>query len=179
MKLILSILVTVVILGAIAPVVYAQETKPINLALFDPVQIFKKDVPIKGFRFNLIYGNNSAMTGLDLGIANWVTGETKGIQWGLVVNYTAGNFTGWQSAPLQKVGGHVLGLQSGLIASINGSGKGLQASGVTISDDYIGLQLGVVNYAVQLHGIQIGLLNIIKNGGMLPWFPIFNFSFDE
>ena len=178
MKIVLLIVAAAMVLGAFAPAVYAQETKPINLALFDPVQIYKKDVPIKGFRFNLIYGNNSAMTGLDIGIANWVTGETKGIQWG-IINYTAGNFTGWQSAPLQKVGGHMLGVQSGWLVTLNASGKGLQASGVTISDDYIGLQIGVVNYAVNLHGIQIGLLNIIKNGGMLPWFPIFNFSFDE
>ena len=130
-------------------------------------------------RFNLIYGNNSAMTGLDLGIANWVTGETKGLQWGWIVNYTGGNFTGWQTAPLCKTGGHILGIQTGWLVTLNGSGKGLQASGVTISDDYIGLQLGVVNYAVELHGIQVGLINIIKNGGMLPFFPIFNFSFDK
>jgi hypothetical protein len=179
MKIVLSLVIAALVLGAFAPAVFAQETKPINLALWDPVQIYKKDVPIKGFRLNVIYGNNSAMTGVDLGIANWVTGETVGIQWGIVVNYTAGNFTGWQNAPLQKVGGHALGVQTGVIASINGSGKGLQAAGVTVSDDYIGLQLGIVNYAVELHGIQIGLVNIIKNGGMLPFFPIFNFSFDE
>jgi hypothetical protein len=34
----------------------------------------------------------------------------------------------------------------------------------------------VVNYAVQYHGLQLGLINIIKEGGMLPFFPIFNFS---
>jgi len=178
MKTVLSIIIAGLILAAVVPAVFAQETKPINLALFDPVQIYKKDVPIKGFRFNLIYGNNSAMTGVDIGLANWVTGETKGIQWGLI-NYTMGNFTGWQSAPVQKVGGHMLGVQSGWLASINATGKGLQFSGVTYSDDFIGLQLGVVNYAIELHGIQIGLINIIKNGGMLPFFPIFNFSFDK
>ncbi len=178
MKIVLSLVIAALVLGAFAPAAFAQETKPINLALFDPVQIYKKDVPIKGFRFNLIYGNNSAMTGVDIGLANWVTGETVGIQWGLI-NYTMGNFTGWQSAPVTKTAGHILGVQSGWLLSINSSGKGLQASGVTISDDYIGLQLGVVNYAVQLHGIQIGLVNIIKNGGMLPIFPFFNFSFDE
>ena len=67
MKIVLSLVIAALVLGAVAPVAFAQETKPINLALFDPVQIFKKDVPIKGFRFNLIYGNNSAMTGLDMG----------------------------------------------------------------------------------------------------------------
>ena len=156
----------------------AQETKPINLALFDPVQIFKKDVPIKGFRFNLIYGNNSAMTGLDIGLANWVTGDAVGLQWG-VINRVMGDFSGWQTGPVHVVDGHMLGLQSGYLLSMNGSGKGVQFSAVTISDNFIGLQLGIVNYAVELHGIQIGLINIIKNGGMLPFFPIFNFSFDK
>ena len=178
MKLILSFIVAAAMLGAIAPVANAQETQPINLALFDPVQIFKNDVPIKGFRFNLIYGKNAAMTGLDIGLVNWVTGETKGFQWG-AVNITEGDFTGWQNGPVTKTDGHILGVQSGWLVSLNTSGKGLQVSGVTISDDYIGLQFGFVNYAVQLHGIQIGLINIIKNGGMLPVFPFFNFSFDE
>ncbi len=178
MKLVLSILAVVVILGAVAPAVYAQDTKPINLALFDPVQIFKKDLAIEGVRLNLIYGNNAGLKGVDIGLANWITGETVGLQWG-IINYTMGDFTGWQNGPVSKTGGHILGAQTGWLVSLNASGKGLQASGVTISDDFIGLQLGVVNYAVELHGIQIGLINIIKNGGMLPFFPIFNFSFDE
>ena len=179
MKQVLSIVMAVFILTAVAPAVFAQDnTKPINLSLFDPVQIYKRDVPIKGFRFNLIYGNNSAMTGLDIGVANWVTGDAVGVQWG-IINRVMGNFSGWQSAPVIVTDGHALGVQSGWLFTMNGSGKGLQASGVTVSDDYIGLQLGVVNYAVQLHGIQIGLINIIKNGGMLPVFPIFNFSFDD
>ena len=48
-----------------------------------------------------------------------------------------------------------------------------------MSDNFVGLQLGIVNYAIQYHGIQLGLINIIKEGGMLPFFPIFNFSFDK
>lgn len=124
MKLVLSILVAVFILTALAPAAFAQETKPINLALFDPVQIFKKDVPIKGFRFNLIYGNNSAMTGLDIGLANWVTGDAVGLQWG-IINRVMGDFTGWQTAPIQKTDGFMLGIQSGALLTMNGSGKGL------------------------------------------------------
>jgi hypothetical protein len=41
-----------------------------------------------------------------------------------------------------------------------------------------GLQIGIVNYTETAYGIQLGILNIIKKGGMLPFFPIFNFSFD-
>lgn len=177
MKPALSILVAVVFLSAVAPVVHAQDTKPINLSLFDPVQIYKNDVAIKGFRFNLIYGKNAAMTGLDIGLVNWVTGETAGLQWG-VFNHAMGNFTGWQNGPVGITGGFMTGVQSGWLVSVNDSGKGLMASGVTISEDFIGLQFGVLNYAVNLHGIQIGIINIIKQGGFLPFFPIFNFSFD-
>ena len=176
MRLVRLILVTVVVLATFAPAASAQETKAINLALWDPVQIFNHDYVIHGLRLN-IYGNNAGLKGVDIGIANWITGETVGIQWGLI-NVTEGNFTGWQSAPVQKVGGHMTGLQSGWLVSINESGKGLQASGVTMSNNFVGLQLGIVNYAVAYHGIQIGLINIIKEGGMLPFFPIFNFSFD-
>jgi hypothetical protein len=178
MKLILSIVAAVFILSTLAPATVAQETKPVNLALFDPVQIFKNDVGIKGVRLNLIYGKNATMTGLDIGLVNWVSGETVGIQWG-IINRVEGDFSGWQTGPVNVNDGHMLGLQSGWLFSMNGSGKGVQFSAVTVSDDFIGLQLGFLNYAVELHGIQIGLINIIKNGGMLPFFPIFNFSFDE
>ena len=40
-----------------------------------------------------------------------------------------------------------------------------------------GLQFGLVNHAVTMEGVQIGLINIIQQGGMLPVFPFFNFSF--
>jgi hypothetical protein len=178
MKQILLIVLTLAVVSGTANWVSAQETKPISLSLVDPVQIVNRDTAIKGFRFNLIYGNNAGLTGVDLGLANWITGDVEGIQWG-IINKTEGNFTGWQSGPVQMVGGHMLGVQTSWLVSMNESGKGLQWSGVTVSDDFIGLQVGVVNYAVELHGIQIGLINIIKNGGMLPVFPFFNFSFDE
>jgi len=176
MKFVQLVLLTAIVLASFAPAVSAQESKAINLALWDPVQIFKNDIAIHGVRLN-IYGRNSELKGVDIGIANWITGETTGIQWGLI-NVTEGNFTGWQSAPVQKVGGHMTGVQWGWLFSMNESGKGLQASGVTMSNNFVGLQLGIVNYAVAYHGIQIGLINIIKEGGMLPFFPIFNFSFD-
>jgi hypothetical protein len=176
MKLVQLILLAIVVVAAAAPGVSAQETKPINLALWDPIQIYNHDYEIKGLRLS-IYGNNAGLEGVDIGIANWITGDVKGVQWGFI-NKTAGNLTGWQSAPIQTVEGHMTGLQTAFLVAMNGSGKGLQWAGVTISQDFTGLQLGIVNYAVEFHGIQIGLINIIKKGGMLPFFPIFNFSFD-
>lgn len=70
------------------------------------------------------------------------------------------------------------GVQTAALITINESGKGLQWSPVTVSKDFTGLQIARVNYAVQFHGIQIGLINIIREGGLLPVFPFFNFSFD-
>jgi hypothetical protein len=39
-----------------------------------------------------------------------------------------------------------------------------------------GLQLSVVNYAKQIHGVQVGLVKIIKEGGQSPIFPIVNWG---
>lgn len=40
-----------------------------------------------------------------------------------------------------------------------------------------GLMIGFVNYTRTLKGLQIGLVNIIRQGGMMPVFPIVNWSF--
>ncbi|NNF06228.1 MAG: hypothetical protein HKN21_05670, partial [Candidatus Eisenbacteria bacterium] len=46
------------------------ETNPVNLALFNPIQIFGEDTSVEGVRVNLIYGKNRDVTGLDLGLIN-------------------------------------------------------------------------------------------------------------
>lgn len=140
----------------------AQE-KPIQLSLFAPVQIVPEDQSVKGFRFNLIYGKNAAVTGLDIGLVNMSTSLETGLQLGLV-SLTDGGFVGWQSN----------------FASISkGNSVGVQWSSVNYHDGHFhGLQLAVVNYTATMKGIQVGIINIIKEGGFLPVFPIFNFSFD-
>ena len=58
------ILITIMVLffqnGALAE----SQTKPIQLSIFDPIQIFNSDTSIHGFRFNLIYGFNRDVSGL-------------------------------------------------------------------------------------------------------------------
>jgi hypothetical protein len=49
---------------------------------------------------------------------------------------------------------------------------------VNTADFHNGLQLSFVNYARTLNGVQIGLVNIIKEGGAFPIFPIVNWSFE-
>jgi hypothetical protein len=36
-----------------------------------------------------------------------------------------------------------------------------------------GLQVGIVNVTDELHGVQIGVANVAKNG-FLPFFPVVN-----
>ena len=139
----------------------AQQS-PIQLSLVTPVQIVPQDESVGGFRFNLIYGRNAQVTGLDLGLVNHNTsGVSKGVQLGLVSMVDA-DFNGWQYHAVNLSEGRVEGFQMGLY---NTAGS------------MSGLQLGIVNHTGKMHGLQIGIVNIIKTGGQFPVFPIVNWSF--
>jgi hypothetical protein len=137
--------------------------KPIQLSLFNPIQIVPESESISGFRFNLIYGKNANVTGLDLGLVNQTTGIQNGVQFG-GVNLTDGGVTGWQA---------------GFVNISKGSSVGLQTATVNYHQGHFnGLQFSIVNYAATLKGLQLGLINIIGKGGFLPVFVLFNFDFD-
>jgi hypothetical protein len=155
----------------------AAQSKPIQLSLVTPIQIVPEDQAVGGFRFNLIYGRNSAMTGLDVGLVNHTRpGGVEGVQFG-IVGITEGDFTGWQANWVNLTSGAMQGVQSGLYNSVE-SGEGLQWGAVNVADFHSGLQFSLVNYARTLNGIQVGLVNIIREGGMFPVFPIVNWSFE-
>jgi hypothetical protein len=139
----------------------ADDGKPISLGLFTPVQIVPEGQGVSGFRFSLIYGKNAFVRGFDLGLVNELSGGLNGVQWGFV-SIVKGNAVGWQWNFVTLDGGTFEGLQMGFYN---------QARHVN------GLQLGMVNHVETMEGVQIGLINIIQKGGMLPVFPIFNFSF--
>ena len=79
---------SLVVLGLLAlllcPAAATAEDKPVQLALFDPAQVFDRDTSVRGLRLNLIYGYNRELRGLDLGLVNRTSGTTKGLQYGLV-----------------------------------------------------------------------------------------------
>ena len=56
---------------------------PFNLALFAPVQLAGSRRSIYGARFNLLYGNNAHVVGLDLGLVNRARGVAGPLQIGL------------------------------------------------------------------------------------------------
>ena len=146
----------------VLPSLASAQSKPINIALVNPIQIFPEDNSIAGLRINLIYGKNVSMTGLDWGLINAVgSGGFTGLQWGLV-NVCDGNFLGFQAGAINLTDKNVEGFQWGWYNS---------------GDHVSGFQLGLVNNARSLKGIQIGIINIIHTGGFMPVFPIINWSF--
>ncbi len=144
-----------------APPAAAQE-KPIQLSLFNPIQIVPEGSPIKGVRLSLLYGRNTTVTGFDWGlVSHTTTGLSKGVQFGLV----------------GIVDADYLGFQSTVVNITKGNFEGFQWGVVNYANHANGFQLGLVNYAVTMKGLQIGLINIIKQGGQFPIFPIVNWSF--
>jgi hypothetical protein len=141
----------------------SAQDNPIQLSLFNPIQIVPENESVSGIRLNLIYTKNVNMTGLDIGLVNLTTGKLSGVQWG-GVNLLDGGMTGWQSGFVNISKGHAVGLQTSWVNHH--------------SSHFNGLQLAIVNYAATLEGLQLGLINIIGQGGFLPVFPIFNFDFD-
>ena len=162
MKKISFFLFCTLVLTTLNPNILGQ-TQPIQLSLFNPVQIVPESQSISALRLNLIYSKNTNVSGLDLGLVNHTTGIQTGVQWGFV-NMTDGGLTGWQSGFVNVSKGNSSGLQTGTVNYHMGHFEGLQFS--------------VVNYSATLKGLQIGLINVIGKGGFLPVFPIFNFDFD-
>jgi hypothetical protein len=150
-------------------------SSPLQLALFDPVQIVKHDQSVGLFRLDIIYGKNAGMTGLDLGLVNHTTGDQAGLTYG-VASYVQGSFTGWQDNIVNIADKRFLGLQSGAF-NRSKDGHGVQFGWVNMTDKMSGLQLGLVNYTrVMTKGLQIGVGNIITEGG-IPFLPIVNGRF--
>jgi len=158
------LLAAVALLATVTFATPAQaEGKPIQLALFPPVQLVPETQSIEGLRLTLLYTKNVNVSGFDFSfIAAHATGNFTGVQWALV-GLTDGNFLGWQGGFANITGGTMKGLQWGFYN---------QAKRVE------GLQLGFVNNTGTIHGLQIGLVNIIKQGGWLPVMVIANGNFN-
>ena len=160
-KLIVILFLSVLFIGAISTTVKAQD-KPIQVALLNPVQIFPENTSITGLRLNILYGKNNNVSGLDWGLVNSTTGKQVGLQMG-VVNLVDNGF---------------LGLQSGFVNLTDSKFEGLQWGFVNYHRGKVsGVQFGFINYAGSMYGLQIGLINIIQQGGAFPFFPIVNWSF--
>lgn len=164
------------VIGLAAPAGADMGEKPIQVALFNPIQIFDEDTSVKGLRLNILYGVNRDMTGIDLGLANHNRGVFQGFQYGLI-GITEGDFTGWQDNAFNYTEGRFKGVQTGFYNGA-GSARGFLWGAVNITDSMEGLQLGIFNMTDRLDGLQIGIINVVKEKESLPILPIVNWSFD-
>lgn len=170
--------ITILALASAVAVSSASAQSPVQVSLFDPVQIVNAGKAVDGVRLSVLYTKNTNVDFVDLGIGyNLTTGNGQGVQWALVP-HTKGNFSGWQDGFVSITEGKFTGLQVGAVTT-SGSGKGIQLGWVNTTGAWHGLQLGLVNYAESMNegGLQIGLVNIIKTGGQFPVFPIANWKF--
>ncbi|MFC1476839.1 LA_2272 family surface repeat-containing protein [candidate division KSB1 bacterium] len=151
--------------------------EPFQISLFNPIQLRSENAAVLYLRINLLYGKNTYVKGLDIGLVNHNTsGESLSLQHGLA-GFVEADFKGWQDNwGLNIVRGEFLGLQTGFYNEIN-SGKAFQWGFINRSKDIRGFQLGIVNCAENMYGLQIGLINIIKSKQELPILPIVNWSF--
>ncbi len=161
MRQICVVAVVLILLVSTGMQANAQD-KPVQLALFAPVQIFPENISIRGVRLSLIYGKNTTVTGVD---------------WGPVTHTTSGTSLGWRAAFVAINEANFMGLQQALVNMDDKNSEGVQMGIFNHAGHMSGLQFGLINHAGSMKGLQIGLINIIKSGGQFPVFPIVNWSF--
>ena len=61
----------------------ARADSPYQVSFIHPIQLIDPLVNIRGVRFNVIYGVNHDVSGLDIGLINQVNRHQKGLQVGL------------------------------------------------------------------------------------------------
>ena len=144
--------VSLLIMGFISLLLFSnvvQAVTPIQIALFNPIQLAPSDKSVTGVRLNLIYGKNASLVGLDIGFINHLTEKSFGIQHGFI-SYNESDFTGFQTNFISITKGEFTGLQEGFY---NGAGKGT------------GFQYGFINRRHQMGRIAVGRDQLCGNHG--------------
>lgn len=147
--------------------------KPIQISLYNPVQILPEKESVSGIRLNLLYGKNENVQGLDYGFVNHTTGSELAWQVG-AIGYVEKDFFGWQDNWINITNGEFTGFQSGVFNQAT-TANGVEFGLVNVTQNMHGVQIGLLNMTQTMHGLQIGLGNIIQKGKM-PFLPIVNWS---
>ncbi len=159
----------------------AFDTTAFQLSVWAPrVQLVPPEIAVSGLKINLPYGNNSKVTGLDIGLVSVnreqdkVDAQVSALQINLW-NSTNGKFSGFQVG-LFNLADSAAGIQIGLFNSTDNIERGFAVGLLNTSQDFRGLEIGLINYTEFLTGVQIGIINIATKSS-LPFFPIINMCF--
>lgn len=114
--------------------------------------IYNNTHKVRGIKSAYFYETSDIVYGLEGGLVSVNHQEMKGIHGGLVsINE-----------------GEMVGLHSGFVTIDKGDITGVQWGFVNYTPGHLtGVQFGFVNYVEDIYGLQIGLLNIARNG----WLP--------
>ena len=162
MKKITTILVLAALLSC-----WVAQAEPVQLSLWNPIQLFPEQSSVDGLRLNLLYGKNEDVAGLDMGLVNGASRSVAGLQIGCLWN-DVGAFSP------DDVPGEISGIQIGGLANTAGSACGLQMAGLlnVAQDGMMGGQFSLLcNYVkTDANGVQFGSANIATgrmNGGQI------------
>jgi len=130
------------------------------------------------FSFNILYGLNAGVNGFEMGsIFNYNKGGVTGLQISGVSNINTGHSKGFLLSGVSNVCGDSTSglLLSGMLNYSKGNSAGLQLATINISvNEFNGFQLGILNYAKKIEGVQLGVINIL--GDIEKGVPIGLFS---
>jgi hypothetical protein len=152
----------------VAPVPPGRGYAPVAVSVFFPLATNALDPEVRvHLSANLFYGRIGVLdNGLQLGIANQVTGDARGAQVG-VVNQVGGDVDGLQIGVVNQTGGHFFGGQSGLVNRA-GDVRGIQLGLINVARNVQGVQVGLINISDDIEGLPIGLINVSASGGVHP-----------
>jgi len=119
-----------------------------------------------------------SVNGLQCGGVNFARSYVNGVQIGGYGNITENELNGVQIGGFNNITDNELnGLQVSLVLNLAGHGSGVQLGGWNDSKtSFCGMQLGLINTADDLSGVQIGLINLNKSA-WLSLTPFINFNF--
>jgi uncharacterized protein YbcI len=158
---------------------------PCQLALFYPLQVFNNKKNVYGLRFDVFYGVNKTISGLDIGMVNEAD-SMYGIQIGVLYNCLHKSMEGIQAGIVNSVDGDLFFFQMALWNNtVNGGMTGIQTAlnKNTVGHDAKGIMTSFTENCVtgsmngimtaffsnnvdgNMHGVQTALINNI-NGSM-------------
>jgi len=119
------------------------------------------------FSFNILYGLNGGLNGVEIGsLLNFNKGKVKGFQLSGIINYNTQKSSGILLSGISNICRDSSSgiLVSGVLNYSKSNSKGFQMATINIAtNEYKGIQFGVINFAKKLKGIQFGVINLLEN----------------
>jgi hypothetical protein len=154
-------------LTLVASAAAMAQSEPFQASLTPALAIHDSTTLIEGLTLS-VWGENPQRA-LSIGIANGSVGDSTGFSLGFLLNYSD-SYTGVMWGAVNYSTGEFLGWQGAFVNYSEGPTKGLQTGWVNYAQRMKGLQFGLLNFAESVDEVlvQIGFLNIIRTNDI--WF---------